>query len=306
MKRALILPGGGVLGIMQLRVLDEIERQSNRPIHEIFDIIVGTSVGAVNGAVMAYGIPASYFSKLFYEKVDEIFEKSIRIPLVSPLYKRENFIKLYDLVFQNRELKLSELKTKFMATSVNRINKKTEYFKSWKENHKLLDVLIRTFSAPYYFGQSLDYESMSIWFDGGMGTANIPLDVGFTECVKHGWFGNEHLEITCITCGEVNLEPSTYDERLKRFNEMKNDIELTQVLDFIQFPGGGLARIQDAPEKFHRYRIMSENIEKFDFRLINTYIKKEHNSLDAVKYKDVFVEYAEQMKHQIRTNNWTW
>ncbi|MHA1721357.1 MAG: patatin-like phospholipase family protein, partial [Promethearchaeota archaeon] len=47
MKRILVLKGGGVRGVLQLDSLRIIEKHYKKQIYEIFDLIVGTSVGAI-------------------------------------------------------------------------------------------------------------------------------------------------------------------------------------------------------------------------------------------------------------------
>lgn len=53
--RILSLDGGGAKGFYSLGILDEIERNSRRPIHESFDLIFGTSTGAIIAALLARG-----------------------------------------------------------------------------------------------------------------------------------------------------------------------------------------------------------------------------------------------------------
>ena len=55
MKRILVLKGGGVRGVLQLDSLRMIEKHYGKQIFEIFDLIVGTSVGAITGGVLSLG-----------------------------------------------------------------------------------------------------------------------------------------------------------------------------------------------------------------------------------------------------------
>ena len=43
----LSIDGGGVRGIIPARVLEQLESKTGRPINELFDLIVGTSTGAI-------------------------------------------------------------------------------------------------------------------------------------------------------------------------------------------------------------------------------------------------------------------
>ena len=54
-KRMLFLDGGGMRGLLELEVLMEIERRTGRKIIELFDWLVGTSVGGVICLLLVYG-----------------------------------------------------------------------------------------------------------------------------------------------------------------------------------------------------------------------------------------------------------
>ena len=51
----LSLDGGGSLGVYTLGVLIEIERMLNKPLHEQFDLIYGTSTGSIIASMIALG-----------------------------------------------------------------------------------------------------------------------------------------------------------------------------------------------------------------------------------------------------------
>ncbi|MFT7577908.1 MAG: patatin-like phospholipase/acyl hydrolase [Alphaproteobacteria bacterium] len=53
--RILCLDGGGAKGFYTLGVLREIEGMVNCPLHEKFDLIFGTSTGAIIAALLALG-----------------------------------------------------------------------------------------------------------------------------------------------------------------------------------------------------------------------------------------------------------
>ena len=54
-ERMLFLDGGGMRGLLELEVLMEIERRTGRKIIELFDWLVGTSVGGVICLSIVYG-----------------------------------------------------------------------------------------------------------------------------------------------------------------------------------------------------------------------------------------------------------
>ena len=45
--RILAIDGGGVRGLLPARVLVELEAMTGRPLHSLFDVIAGTSVGGI-------------------------------------------------------------------------------------------------------------------------------------------------------------------------------------------------------------------------------------------------------------------
>lgn len=77
-QRALVLQGGGALGayeagvvnalIKNLRIEDEENGEENRL---IFDVIAGTSIGAINGAILV----SQYLETKSWERASEELEK---------------------------------------------------------------------------------------------------------------------------------------------------------------------------------------------------------------------------------------
>jgi len=45
--RILSLDGGGIRGLMPAMMLAELERRTNRPVAQLFDLIAGTSTGGI-------------------------------------------------------------------------------------------------------------------------------------------------------------------------------------------------------------------------------------------------------------------
>jgi len=75
--RVLSLDGGGVRCIIQLAILEELERVAG-PIHHCFDAIIGSSVGALVGCGVSMGFGMQESTDLFYSFVDEVFSKNVR------------------------------------------------------------------------------------------------------------------------------------------------------------------------------------------------------------------------------------
>ena len=56
-------------------MLANIERELQTPVGECFDLIVGTSTGAIVGGAAAVGIPMAEIVRLFKEKAPRVFGK---------------------------------------------------------------------------------------------------------------------------------------------------------------------------------------------------------------------------------------
>lgn len=58
-SRILCLDGGGVRGLIQMTILREIERRTQKKIVDLFDWIVGTSTGGIIALALSYGMRIS-------------------------------------------------------------------------------------------------------------------------------------------------------------------------------------------------------------------------------------------------------
>ena len=64
-SRVLCLDGGGMKGLIQIEVLEQIEKLTQRKITEIFDWIVGTSVGGIVALAIVYGRSEHVYGLLY-------------------------------------------------------------------------------------------------------------------------------------------------------------------------------------------------------------------------------------------------
>jgi patatin-like phospholipase/acyl hydrolase len=73
--RVLSLDGGGAKGFYTLGVLREIEGMVNRPLCECFDLIFGTSTGAIIASLLALGKTVNDISALYEQYVPTVMQK---------------------------------------------------------------------------------------------------------------------------------------------------------------------------------------------------------------------------------------
>lgn len=70
--RILSLDGGGAKGFYTLGVLKEIEALAGRPLHEAFDLVFGTSTGAIIAALLVLGYDIDRIHELYKEHVTKV------------------------------------------------------------------------------------------------------------------------------------------------------------------------------------------------------------------------------------------
>ncbi len=129
--KVLAIDGGGARGIIPAMVLTEIERCTGRPVHELFDVIAGTSTGSLIAAMLtvpppeggairsAEGIAAYYEgegARLFFERSPEYLEKARTYRV--PAYPASSHIAGIQAAI-NTETMLSEVATNLVVTAYN-------------------------------------------------------------------------------------------------------------------------------------------------------------------------------------------
>jgi uncharacterized protein len=77
--KILAIDGGGIRGVIPARVLAEIERRCGRPAGELFDLVAGTSTGAIIACALTRPdpLPAARIARIYLEEGPEIFSRSL-------------------------------------------------------------------------------------------------------------------------------------------------------------------------------------------------------------------------------------
>lgn len=73
--RVLTLDGGGAKGFYTLGVLKEIEAMVGRPLHEKFDLVFGTSTGAIIASLIALGYSVDSILELYRKHVPSVMSQ---------------------------------------------------------------------------------------------------------------------------------------------------------------------------------------------------------------------------------------
>ncbi|GFE52724.1 calcium-independent phospholipase a2-gamma [Babesia ovis] len=90
--RILSLDGGGSRGVIAIEILADLERRLGKPLHEAFDLVVGTSCGAIIGACIALEkARAADIRRYFDDMLADVFKKDDVGNKTKRLYKHYAF-----------------------------------------------------------------------------------------------------------------------------------------------------------------------------------------------------------------------
>jgi hypothetical protein len=281
MKKILCLSGGGVKGIAQLEVLKKLENDCGRPLHEEYDLILGSSVGAINAAIIASGkISMDNLASRYPSIIKSVFKK--RGVFKTPKYDRQNFSCEWNKIVG--DIKFKDAKTRLIITTVDLVTDCNVFYKSWHESNgetQILDLVLRSFAAPLYFGQIVDKLAGMVYSDGGVGNANLPINEAKLQAEAFGWYSNgEEVEIHAIGTLFDSFKPS--------FDEVAKGRWLTQVGDFINPKEGGLARSQSRIDQIQMMEYICSKIPTIKFKYWDSPADGKRMVLDGVEYMEYY------------------
>ena len=151
--KILVLCAGGCKGYLQANVLKHLELKTGKRIHELFDLIVGTSTGGI----LTYGVTCGDYDadtiiRLYETEGANIFQKRF-LSFFNSKFKLDGLVNTLNKYFKG--FKLSDCKVKTITTGRDKLNKKNMIFKSWSDYWKDLDVLhavVSTAAAAFAHG----------------------------------------------------------------------------------------------------------------------------------------------------------
>jgi patatin-like phospholipase/acyl hydrolase len=120
--RILSLDGGGAKGIYTLGVLKEIEGMIGGAVHERFDLVFGTSTGAIIAALVCLGRPIDEIHELYKKHVVEIMRRWL------PSRKSQALHELSSLVFEDKDF--TSVKTDICIVTTKWDDERPMIFKS--------------------------------------------------------------------------------------------------------------------------------------------------------------------------------
>lgn len=194
MKNILALKGGGYKGLYQALILNYIEKKTNKKIHEIFDLIVGTSIGSINGFALSLGITTQEILNLYLSKTGrKVFQKNILTnDIFASKYSESDIKDFIKGFFKDKQMKECLVPT--MSLSYDIVKKEPKLFKSYKTpDEQIYHATKASASAPTYF-PSHEYEG-SLLIDGGV-MFNDPSLIAYVEAQK--LFKGENINLLSI------------------------------------------------------------------------------------------------------------
>lgn len=199
--RILSLDGGGFMGVIAARALQKLNLTGSD-----FDLIAGTSTGAILAAGLRIGLNPSDILELYRTEGEKIFPAYWRRlfnlrafgGLFRSRYSSEPLKEILKKYFGKR--KFTEVQNKLIVNSYNIRTKEFLCFRSWCDTYRerdLHDVILSSCSAPVYF------ESNGDEVDGGV-VVNNPSMVAIAAALKEG-IRLEDIELVSIGTGKTKV-----------------------------------------------------------------------------------------------------
>lgn len=193
-RRILTIDGGGLKGMIPAAFLANVEAQLGQPLHQYFDLIVGTSTGGIIAAGIALGMPAEHIASIYRDHGPRIFptltwRSRARLwfaGLTRAKYPTATLRKVLNEQFA--DLRIGESKTRLVIPSWDRTAQREHV---WKTRHcgrfrndfakPIVEALVSTASAPTYFSSAPGHGGTGL-VDGGV-WANNPMLVATVEAL---------------------------------------------------------------------------------------------------------------------------
>jgi patatin-like phospholipase/acyl hydrolase len=154
--KVLTIDGGGIRGLIPARVLEEIERRCGRPAGELFDLVAGTSTGAIIACALTkpQPLPAERIARIYLDEGPEIFSRSLikRITSVGGLiderYASDGL--LTSLRRHFGEHRLADARPAIMLTAYDIVGRSALLLRNDRDM-SMVDAAHGSSAAPSYF-----------------------------------------------------------------------------------------------------------------------------------------------------------
>jgi hypothetical protein len=268
MFRALSIDGGGMRGLYTAAYLAELEaaystrrKVEGLDIGKAFQLIVGTSTGAIVGCGLATGIPPRKMMELYRQHGAEVFPEKLtnRVwDLIPQLFTRPAILASGEAALRQHLEQIFNTTTlqqvwtnRGIALAIPAVSMST--YRSWvfktphdqhsdhrDDGRTLVDVCLASSAAPLYRSLAIIDHCQSgtcdVFTEGGL-WANNPVLVTLTEALRLAPGCDEDIEIFCLgTCGKPEGEVIPREARHRSLMQWKF--------------GGGAAAVSIAAQEY--------------------------------------------------------
>lgn len=294
----LSIDGGGIRGIYAVAILCKIQEELGINYTEDFDLIAGTSTGAIIAAGLTIGVPPSAILEMYKEQGNFIFKKPFWSGLVTPKYDIEKLKQVLESIFEDKTF--NDVKTRLMVTATNVSEGMPWVFKSSYHERltrdksvRLVDAILASCSTPLYFNPYGYNQQLLV--DGGL-WANNPALAALVEALGHNIDARRYkIRILSIGTG-INIKHYPIEWVEKEWGATRWGRGLIEVIFNMQ--SFSIEKYLNAiMDKDHYLRInftLDSNLPIDDIKTIDTLIKK--GTEDFYQYRTKIREILEKYK----------
>lgn len=214
--KLLCIDGGGIRGIFAIAILQALEEEVGHPVGELFDVVAGTSTGAIIAASVSLNknMKEVYESYKYYG--EKIFTRQAKVGLFKSVYSDRSLRHLLKKAFG--EVEMEDIPKPLLIPAVDITHGKPFIHRS-NYGHpesedlsiKLWDAVLSSCSAPVYFPPNkIGDQYLSI--DGGL-WANNPSLVGITESIHYFKKTMDDINILSIGTGLQTIDFTNDNEK---------------------------------------------------------------------------------------------
>ena len=277
-KKILSLDGGGIRGIITIEILAKIEAElrikEKNPalvLSDYFDLVAGTSTGALIGACISLGMPISAIRKFYLGSGREMFDRRFWIPKLGKFigyeYSDEPLAQiLKKVVGEETTLGSEKLKTLFLLVMHNaktdspwpvsnnpqaKYNSIMERGKESNLHLPLWKLLRASTAAPTYFPpEKINIgENEYLFLDGAITPYNNPAFQAYimstVNAYNMNWKkGKDNLLIVSVGTGQVPLKQPFLKLQLFKMTILHHAEKIpTHLLNSIEYQQDMLCRV---------------------------------------------------------------
>lgn len=217
-RRILSLDGGGIRGLVTCRWLTGVEDAllaAGKPgLMKSFDLLAGSSTGAIVAAGLAIGLSPAAIAEMYREHRHTIFPgianrlwsragRFLSEGPSAPKYDGKGLEKVLKRVFG--DTRLGQVKLPLLVTGYDTISRTPVIFKSFKPEHQellLWEVCRASSAAPTYFpahGMKIEGKARAL-IDGGV-VANNPTACAIAEALRKDARADQPHDLVVLSIG---------------------------------------------------------------------------------------------------------